>query len=64
MDGWSWGRHHPFTVTKIQGFSGVLQDGQNADGFSVKVTADESQLMILMEEKKNGKDPWVEMKGN
>lgn len=50
--------------SQIQGFSGVLQDGQNADGFSVKVTADESQLMILMEEKKNGKDPWVEMKGN
>jgi len=40
----------PFLASQIQGFSGVLQD-ENA-GFSVKVTADESQLMILMEDKK------------
>lgn len=45
---------HPFLFLhlcpQIRGFSGVLQD-ENA-GFSVKVTADESQLMILMEDKK------------
>ena len=39
----------------IQGFSGVLQD--ETGGFSVKVTADESQLMILMEDQRPAKDP-------
>ena len=40
----------------LQGFSGVLQD--DTGGFSVKVTADESQLMILMEDLcRPAKDP-------